>query len=101
MSDRIDAETAHSIGLVEHLAEPDRLLDTARDYVTRLAETSAPAAIAETKRLVYRHLGSNYTEALREAEISQNRFVASADAREGAAALLEKRAPNFKRLGVE
>jgi enoyl-CoA hydratase/carnithine racemase len=76
------------------------LLDTARDYVTRLAETSAPEAIAETKRLVYRHLGCNYTDALREAEISQNRFVASDDAREGAAALLEKRAPNFKRLGA-
>lgn len=99
MSDRIDAETAHSIGLVEHLADPDQLLDTARDYVTRLAQTSAPAAIAETKRLVYRHLGTNYTEALREAEVSQNRFVTSADAREGAAALLEKRAPKFKRLG--
>jgi enoyl-CoA hydratase/carnithine racemase len=98
-SDRIDAETAHGIGLVEKLAEPDQLIATAHDYVERLAESAAPAAIAETKRLVYRHLGTGYEEALREAEISQNAFVAGADAAEGAAALLEKRAPEFRRWG--
>jgi len=101
MSDRIDAETAFSIGLVEKLCAPDQLVDTARDYVKRLAATSPPAAIAETKRLVYRHLGTGYLEALREAEISQNRFVAAPDAAEGAAALIERRVPAFKRLGEE
>jgi len=101
MSDRIDAETAADIGLVDKLTEPEQLLDTARDYLTRLAATSAPAAIAETKRLVYRHQGTTYTQALREAEVSTNRFVTLPDAAEGAAALVEKRAPNFKRLGEE
>jgi len=101
MSDRIDAETAADIGLVDKLTEPEQLLDTARDYLTRLAATSAPAAIAETKRLVYRHQGTTYTQALREAEVSTNRFVTLPDAAEGAAALIEKRAPNFKRLGEQ
>lgn len=101
MSDRIDAETAADIGLVDKLTEPEQLLDTARDYLTRLAATSAPAAIAETKRLVYRHQGTTYTQALREAEVSTNRFVTLPDAAEGAAALVEKRAPNFKRLGEQ
>lgn len=99
MSDRIDAVTAADIGLVDKLVEPDQLIDTARDYIARLAATSAPAAIAETKRLVYRHQGTNYLQALREAEESTNRFVTFPDAAEGAAALIEKRAPNFKRLG--
>ncbi|MGV0036414.1 MAG: hypothetical protein ACNYPE_16230 [Candidatus Azotimanducaceae bacterium WSBS_2022_MAG_OTU7] len=31
--------------------------------------------------------------------MSQNAFVARVDAKEGAQALIEKRAPNFKRLG--
>jgi hypothetical protein len=31
--------------------------------------------------------------------ISQNEFVARSDAREGAMALIEKRAPKFERLG--
>jgi enoyl-CoA hydratase/carnithine racemase len=99
MSDRIDAETALALGLVDRLTAPASLVSEACDYVKRLAGTSAPAAIAETKRLVYRHLGTGYVDALREAEVSQNAFVAAPDAAEGARALLEKRAPKFKRLG--
>jgi enoyl-CoA hydratase/carnithine racemase len=99
MSDKIDAATALSIGLVEKVVEPEQLIDAARDYVKRLAVTSAPGAIAATKRLVYRHLGVGYLDALREAEVVQNEFVAAPDAAEGAQALLEKRAPSFKRLG--
>jgi enoyl-CoA hydratase/carnithine racemase len=99
MSDKIDAATAQSIGLVEKVVEHDQLIDAARDYVKRLAVTSSPSAIAATKRLVYRHLGVGYLDALREAEVVQNEFVAAPDAREGAQALLEKRAPRFKRLG--
>ena len=98
-SDRIDAETAQRIGLVEHLCEPDALLDSAREYLERITANAAPAAIAETKRLVYRHLGMGYVEALREADASQNKFITAPDAVEGARALIEKRAPSFERLG--
>ena len=99
MSDRIDAATALKFGLVESVVAPAALLSSACDYVRKLAVTSSPAAIAETKRLLYRHLGTGYVEALREADASQWKFVASADAREGAQALVEKRAPKFTRLG--
>jgi enoyl-CoA hydratase/carnithine racemase len=100
LSERIDADTARSIGLVEQVVAPEALLVSAVDYVRRLAASVAPAAVAETKRLVYRHLGVGYREALREADVAQNRFVAAPDAAEGAAALNEKRAPAFKRLGA-
>lgn len=99
MSDRIDAREALALGLVDRVTEPEALLDLARYYLTRLAETSPPAAIAETKRLVYRHLGTGYRQALQEAEQSQNRFVVAPDAVEGARAFLEKRPPRFQRLG--
>ena len=98
-NDRIDAETAHRIGLVEHLADPDALIDTAREHVQRIAASSAPSAIAETKRLVYAHLGTGYAQALREADESQSKFVTAPDAQEGAKALLEKRPARFGRLG--
>ena len=68
-------------------------------YIDRIAKTSAPAAIAATKRLAYSHLGVGFEAALREAEIVQNEFVAGPDAAEGATALIEKRRPNFARLG--
>ncbi|MGK0223095.1 MAG: enoyl-CoA hydratase/carnithine racemase [Limisphaerales bacterium] len=100
MSDKIDAARALQLGLVDQVVSADTLLASARDYIERLAVTSSPAAIAETKRLVYRHLGSNYTDALIEANDSQNKFVSGEDAKEGAMALIEKRAPQFKRLGA-
>lgn len=98
-SDRIDAETAHRIGLVEHLCEPEALIDTARSYLQRITESAAPAAVAETKRLVYRHLGTGYVEALHEADAAQRKFLTAPDAKEGAEALIQKRPPHFARLG--
>jgi len=100
MSDRIDATTALQMGLVDRLTAPEELLDAACDYVARLAATAPPAAIAETKRLLYRHLGTDYRTALQEAEVSQNRFVTAPDAVEGARSFLERRAPRFARLGT-
>ncbi len=98
-SDKVGADEALQLGLVERVTEADNLVDEAVAYIEKLATTSAPAAIAATKRLVYGHLGKNYREALEEAEIIQNEFVARDDAREGAMALIEKRAPKFERLG--
>ncbi len=99
MSDRISAAEALLMGLVQRVVPADELIKTAGDYVRRLAETSAPAAIAETKRLVYAHLGTGYVDALRDVDRVQWKFVAAPDARDGAQALIEKRAPKFTRLG--
>ncbi len=98
-NDRIDAEEAHRIGLVEHVVDPDSLIDGARAHVERIASNSAPSAIAETKRLVYAHLGTGYAQALREADEVQWKFVTAPDAQEGAKALIEKRPARFGRLG--
>lgn len=98
-SRRIDAEEALRIGLMEYVCEPADLLDRARDYVARIAAAASPASIADTKLLVYDHLGAGYPQALREAEVAQWAAVARPDAAEGARALLEKRPPRFPRLG--
>ena len=100
-SDKVTAEEALSLGLVDRLSESENLLSDALEYIEKLAVTSAPAAIAETKRLVYSHLGKSYREALIEANVSQNIFVSSSDAKEGAQALIEKRTPRFERLGKD
>lgn len=99
MSDRLSAEQALEIGLLDRICEPDDLLEAATAYVKRLAETAAPKAIAATKSLVYRHLGANYTDALVEADRLQGDFLAAPDSSEGARAFMEKRAPRFERLG--
>ncbi len=97
-STRIDAQRACELGLVERVVAPDALLASARAYVEDLAANVAPATLAETKRLVYRHAGCDVRTALEEAHEAQERFVAGADAREGALSLLEKRPPKFRRV---
>jgi enoyl-CoA hydratase/carnithine racemase len=98
-SRRIGAAEAQRIGLVQQVVEPDALLAAARAYVVDLAENVSPASMADTKRLLYRDLGIGYPEALDEIEEAQWVALDRVDAREGAAALVEKRAPRFPRLG--
>ena len=95
----VDAAEAHRIGLVEYLVQPEALLETAREYIKTIARDAAPLTVAESKDLVYRHLGLGYREALTEADQVQWRALARPDATEGARALLERRAASFERLG--
>jgi enoyl-CoA hydratase/carnithine racemase len=98
-SRRVDAAEAERIGLVEEVVDPDELLPRARSYVADLAASVSPAALADTKRLVYGHMGVGYPAALREADEVQYAALDRPDPAEGAAALLERRAPAFPRLG--
>jgi enoyl-CoA hydratase/carnithine racemase len=98
-SRRIDAAEAARIGLVEYLVEPSDLLGAASRYVAELAATVSPAALADTKRMVYAQLGQGYAEALADADETAWRAIERADAFEGSRALVEKRAPRFTRLG--
>jgi enoyl-CoA hydratase/carnithine racemase len=99
-SRRIDAQEAYRIGLVQRVVEPAALIPAARRYVEDLAENVSPASLADTKRLLYRHLGVSYADALREADVVQSSALDRIDAKEGAAALIEKRTATFPRLGA-
>lgn len=98
-SRKIDANEAFRVGLVQQVVEPSSLLAAARAYVVDLADNVSPASMADTKRLVYRHLGIGYPEALAETDEVQYAALDRVDAKEGAAALIEKRRPEFPRLG--
>ncbi len=97
-SRRVDAEEAARIGLVEFLCEPAELVARAQGFVRDLAANASPASLADTQALVYRHVGVPFPQALREIDAVQWAALDRPDAREGAQALLEKRAPRFPRL---
>jgi enoyl-CoA hydratase/carnithine racemase len=98
-SRRIDAAEAYRLGLVQQVVEPDDLLPAARRYLEQLAAEVSPASLADTKRLVYEGFGVSYPAALDEIDAVQYAALDREDAREGAAALIEKRAARFPRLG--
>jgi enoyl-CoA hydratase/carnithine racemase len=99
-SRKIDAAEAHRIGLVQQVVEPDDLLAACRRYIVELAENVSPASLADTKRLVYEGYGVQYPAALEEIDEVQYAALDRVDAKEGAAALIEKRGPSFPRLGA-
>ena len=99
-SRKIEAAEAHRIGLVQQVVEPDDLLPACRRYLVDLAENVSPASLADTKRLVYEGYGVQYPDALQVIDEVQYAALDRVDAKEGAAALIEKRLPSFPRLGA-
>ena len=74
---------------------PDaELLDQAWAMARTLA-AGAPAALANTKRLLWNGLGQGVEAAMPEENQAQEMLSGTNDAREGLAAVIEKRKPNF------
>ena len=89
--DAVDAARAYSLGLVNAVVPPEEVLPTALGFAERIA-ANGPLGVAATKELV--RLGvtdaARATERLREL---QPVVFGSEDAREGATAFVERRAP--------
>jgi enoyl-CoA hydratase len=90
--DRIGAEEAKSIGLVNHVVPLDQLMETAKSIGNKIAE-KGPVAIALSKRAVYQGLEMS-PRAGNETEASYfGLAIGTADRKEGTKAFLEKRKP--------
>ncbi len=94
-ADRIPAERAFGMGLLNEVCRPADLMDRAYDYARRIT-ANGPFAVRKTKESVLRGLATDMGEAYKiESGISREVF-ASEDAKEGPLAFAEKRAPNWK-----
>lgn len=91
----IDAQEALRIGLVTRLAEPETLLDEARALAQELRK-KGPLALALVKTTSQSALGGDRHTAMLLERFAQAVLTASADAREGLAAFLEKRPPIYR-----
>lgn len=90
----ITAAEAKGMGLVTRVVADDALMDEAWALARQLA-AGAPAALANTKRLLWNGIGQGVEAAMPEENHAQAMLSGMADAREGLAAVIEKRAPRF------
>ncbi len=91
-----DAQEALDRGLVRSLHAPDALLPAARALAREIAGNTAPVSVALTRQMLWRMAGAAHPmDAHRvDSRAIQSRGQ-SADAREGIAAFLDKRAPAY------
>jgi enoyl-CoA hydratase len=93
--ERVTAEEALAMGLVNRVVAPDDLMPTAEAIARKIAE-KAPLAIALAKRAVYEGLEVS-PRAGNEAEMALfGLAVGTADRKEGTMAFLEKRTPSWR-----
>jgi enoyl-CoA hydratase len=89
------AERAHALGMVNVLAEPGGALDAAIELAERIT-ANGPLAVAATKQIARAQAGWTAGEGWQRQEELYRPVFDSADAREGAAAFAEKRAPAWR-----
>lgn len=90
--DLITATRAHQLGLINKVVSKERVLEEALALAARVA-ANGPLSLSVTKQLMREEIGAGEWDHIRAAAAP---VFASDDAREGAAAFAEKRAPRWK-----
>lgn len=94
-AERISAQRAYEVGLVNHVVPAERLLDKARGVAAKIVN-NAPLAVRAAKEAVYRGLDLPLEEGLRVEQWLANPLRDSEDVREGMDAFRKKRAPRYR-----
>ncbi len=92
--ENLSAERAHDLGLVNVLAEPGGALDAAIELAEKIA-ANGPLAVAATKQIIVKSRGWTPENMWAEQTKVLGPVFVSNDAKEGAIAFAEKRAPNW------
>jgi enoyl-CoA hydratase/carnithine racemase len=90
LADRVDAERAREVGIVNKVVEDDLLMAEAERIANRLASLS-PVAVQGMKEMMVRASNLDYTAIDQITEVAQNRVMNSNDRKEGAAAFADRR----------
>jgi len=94
VGDRITAQSAADMGLVNRLVPADQVMDEARTLARRMAE-NGPLAMRKAKEVMTTSSGFSLDDAYKIESRAAAVVMSSADAIEGPRAFMEKRRPNF------
>ncbi|MEU6644076.1 enoyl-CoA hydratase-related protein [Saccharomonospora sp. NPDC046836] len=92
--ERLSAQRAYDLGLVNRLTEPGGALEEALSMAERIAGL-APIAVRETLRAIEAVYPADDEDRWAETAVAKDHARASADSAEGVAAFLAKRAPQW------
>ncbi len=92
--DRISAQEAYRIGLVNYVVPADEVMPTAERFARTLAE-NGPLAVRKIKETVIHTSGLPLAEAFKIETACSAEVMQSEDAKEGPRAFTEKRAPRY------
>ena len=98
-SRKVKGEEALALGLANYLVQPDELLDFCRNYIVDLATKCSPASMAVMKHQVYEQLHAGLGPAERDAQRLMLESFGRPDFKEGVRSFVEKRPPQFPRIG--
>jgi 2-(1,2-epoxy-1,2-dihydrophenyl)acetyl-CoA isomerase len=91
----LSASEAFEIGLITRVVPDDALLDEGLQLARELAD-GPTRALAATKRLLWDGVGRSVEDCLPDEARTVSELSGTEDAREGLAAVIERRAPQFK-----
>jgi enoyl-CoA hydratase/carnithine racemase len=94
-------DEAKELGLADRVVEQGESVQAATDYIRMLAETVSPTSLKVIKAQVYRHLNMELGPAMKESNEWMATSLKREDFKEGVSSFLEKRPPEFKRVGKE
>ena len=91
-----DAEEAHNGGLIRSIHSSDELMDAAQGLAREIADNTSAVSVAMTRAMMWRlPSGDHPMDAHRIDSRAIYRLSRGADAKEGIASFLEKRAPDY------
>jgi enoyl-CoA hydratase/carnithine racemase len=91
-----DAEEARNGGLIKHIYSPSELMDAATGLAREIADNTSAVSVAMTRAMMWRlPNGDHPMEAHKIDSRAIYRLSRGADAKEGIASFLEKRAPQY------
>jgi len=95
LAERVDAERAREVGMINKVVPREDLMAEAEKAAQRLASLS-PMAVQGMKELMVRGSNLDYTAVNQLTEFVQNRVMNSEDRKEGGRAFVEKREADWK-----
>jgi enoyl-CoA hydratase/carnithine racemase len=98
---KFTGEEAKELGLADRLVEEGESVEAASDYIKFLAEVVSPTSIKVIKAQVYRHLNMELRDAMNETNEWMAESLVREDFKEGVSSFMEKRPPEFKRVGAD